>query len=58
LKKSEDDLLSGIWISGESIENEVNQKLMFEKNGKLLVFNETTDKGIQVEEKKMEIDGF
>ncbi|MBL7829432.1 MAG: hypothetical protein JNK41_00280 [Saprospiraceae bacterium] len=58
IEKSEDDLLSGIWISGESIENEVNQKLMFEKNGKLLVFNETTDKGIQVEEKKWRLMDF
>ncbi len=58
IEKSEEDLLSGIWIAGSNLENEVNQTLMFEKSGKLLVFNETTDRGILVEEKKWKLMDF
>lgn len=58
VEKSEEDLLSGIWITGSTVDNEVNQTLMFEKNGKLLVFNETTDRGIRVEEKKWKLMDF
>lgn len=58
IERSESDLLSGIWILGSSLESDVNQKFIFEKGGKLLIFNETTERGITVDEKKWKLVDF
>ncbi|MCC6689658.1 MAG: hypothetical protein IT268_11475 [Saprospiraceae bacterium] len=58
IEKSEADLLSGIWILGSNPDSDVNQKFIFEKNGKLFIFNETTERGITVDEKKWRLMDF